>query len=81
MDGNYAIARVIWIIWCLLWAAFWAFTLIGIPLAIVSVALIWLPVGKPPAGPTVVTLASPPPPGQLDWEGWRRSGYELDQSH
>lgn len=46
--------RVIWLIWCLLWAATWFFmgfgTLglawIGVPL---SVAAYWLPVGKPPA--------------------------------
>lgn len=51
--------RVIWIIWCLLWAGFWAVTgllsVVGIvvfgPIAVLSVLAILLPIGKAPAPP------------------------------
>lgn len=45
--------RVLWIIWCLAWAAFWffmGFATVGLAWIATagSIACIWIPVGKPP---------------------------------
>ena len=47
-------ARVLWLIWCLAWAAFWAFLapvtlFLSLIPAAGAVALFWVPVGKAPS--------------------------------
>jgi hypothetical protein len=60
--------RVLWLIWCLMWAAVWTIAAVGtlgltlIPAAL-SVAAFWLPVGKP--GPAPMVQNNYPPPAQL----------------
>jgi len=65
--------RTVWIVFCLAWAGFWGVfslvlvgvggPLLGLPLALASVAAIALPVGKTQAERAVPVL---PPPAGLD---------------
>jgi hypothetical protein len=49
---NMTATRLIWILWCLAWAAFWTFAAVGtfgitLVFTIASLLMILVPIGKP----------------------------------
>jgi hypothetical protein len=75
--GNMSTNRLIWILWCLAWTAFWTFLALAtagftLILAGLSLLAILAPVGKP----------RPTTPPRMNWVELRKSDTEdLSGSH
>lgn len=75
---NVSNVRLVWIIWCLLWAGFWFisgfFTIIGFLGAPCALLCLLLPIGKGPRPKAYFT-----PPGQDEaYQRWQREQGEVN---